>query len=92
MDNQRDERFIGADKNISFGGSTAGQIQIPSGLRAATGRETTAGERPVRSEPAPRREPEFIGADKKIVFGGETSGQIHIPAGLRRPEKSTTPA
>lgn len=89
---EREERFIGAEKNISFGGSTAGQIRIPSGLRAPVVKRPAAGERPVRPEPGPRREPEFIGADKKIVFGGETSGQIHIPAGLRRPEKTTTPA
>jgi hypothetical protein len=92
VDKQKDETFIGADKKIAFGGSTAGHIEIPSGLRAPVAREPVPRARPAPPETQPRPEPEFVGADKKIVFGGETSGQIHIPAGLRRPEKTTNSA
>ncbi|HEX2180448.1 MAG TPA: hypothetical protein VHL54_13190 [Actinomycetota bacterium] len=75
---------IGWQKHITFGGRTAGGVNIPGGLRMPV-----APERSVRPTPAGnqvvRPAPEPVGWDRNITFGGRTAGGVNIPGGLRAP-------
>lgn len=76
-------KVIGADKHITFGGRTAGGVNIPGGLRMAEPKEHSA---PPRRNSASRvlalfdkPRPVFIGGDKHIEFTGHSSGGVNIP-------------
>jgi hypothetical protein len=80
---------VGWEKNITFGGHTAGGINIPGGLRnpVFSDRATRASDshKPVQGVPVARPAPQPVGWGRKITFGGSTAGGINIPGGLRAP-------
>lgn len=85
MTQESDRKFIGSEKHITFGGTQAGNVNIPGGLRAAEPVTRPANGHPHRPLPAPRVAPVPIGFDRNITFGGTQSGGVNIPAGLRMP-------
>ena len=86
MTQERDSKFIGAEKHITFGGRTSGGVNIPGGLRAPKPTSKANGHPTRRNHPAPSRSaPAPVGWDRNITFGGSTSPGINIPGGLRMP-------
>lgn len=80
---------IGWQKHITFGGRTAGGINIPGGLRMPVAPERSIRPAPVENHqavhPVVRPAPEPVGWDRNITFGGRTAGGVNIPGGLRAP-------
>lgn len=87
MTEESPSKFIGSEKHITFGGTQAGNVNIPGGLRAAEPVRHPAMHR-ARPKPEVRVAPSFIGADRHITFGGTQSGNVNIPGGLRMPVKT----
>jgi hypothetical protein len=79
---------VGWQKHITFGGRTAGGVNIPGGLRMPVVPEHSV--RPAAAgigaaHPVVRPAPEPVGWDRNITFGGRTAGGVNIPGGLRMP-------
>jgi len=81
--------FIGSEKHITFGGSQAGGVNIPGGLRTAKPVPHPAQRHLPRRVAATRGAPAPIGAEKHITFGGSQAGGVNIPGGLRMPTPKT---
>lgn len=84
MTQQSDRKFIGSEKHITFGGTQAGNVNIPGGLREAEPVRHPAMHR-AQPKPEPRVAPAFIGSERHITFGGRQAGNVNIPGGLRMP-------
>ena len=90
MTQETERKFIGSEKHITFGGTQAGNVNIPGGLRAAVPvRRPGGGHRAPHPPAAPRLAPATIGAEKHITFGGTQAGGVNIPGGLRMPAPKT---
>ena len=87
MTQETDRKFIGSEKHITFGGTQAGNVNIPGGLRAPEPVRHPAMHR-AQPKPAARVAPSFIGSDRHITFGGTQAGGVNIPGGLRMPVKT----